>query len=97
MFCMPYDICMCPGGDCPQKKHCLRYTGKVRGRQDFFGSAPFDKKTGLCDHFYDDRPKHDQIQELAYWIWEEKRRPASKDLEIWLEAEKILQERIRDY
>jgi hypothetical protein len=53
---MPTDICMCTGGDCPQKEHCLRFTGAIYGRQDFFGTPPYLQHPNQCEYFLDDRP-----------------------------------------
>jgi hypothetical protein len=92
---MPYDVTMCTGGDCVLKANCLRFTGAIYGRQNFFGSPPYNHKTGECNHFWDDRPKDSEISEVAYKLWEEEGKPQDRDLEHWYRAEMLLLERNR--
>jgi hypothetical protein len=84
------DISMCTGGDCPQKEHCLRFTGVVFGRQDFFGMPPYLNQLNGCDHFLDDRPTQDSIRKQAYLFWEKDGCPNGKDVEYWHKAEAYL-------
>ena len=79
------DITLCSGGNCPLKKNCYRYTAEVFGRQDFFGSIPFDFAVNQCAHFLSNIT---QIQKAAYLLWKEKGSPQGQDEQIWLEAEK---------
>lgn len=89
---MPFDICMCLGGDCPQKEHCLRFTGTVYGRQDFFGTPPYISDTKHCDYFMDDRPSHALIRQQAYLFWQQEGCPDGKGVDNWLRAEAYLLE-----
>jgi hypothetical protein len=48
------DICMCPGGDCPHKEGCYRYTATPNEyRQSMFMNIPIDKETKECDYYWD--------------------------------------------
>ena len=87
---MPFDICMCSGGDCPQKDHCLRFTGVIHGRQDFFGIPPYDYQTNGCSYFMDDRPSQEAIQHKAYALWQEAGCPDGQNLTYWFRAETYL-------
>lgn len=89
---MPLDICMCSGGECPQKEHCLRFTGAVYGRQDFFGTPPYINATKYCDYFMDDRPSQALIAQQAYLFWQQEGCPNGKDVDNWLRAETYLLE-----
>lgn len=84
---MPTDIAMCSGGDCPQKEHCLRFTGAIYGRQDFFGTPPYLQNVGNCAYFMDDRPSTEAIRAYAYTLWEKAGRLNGNDEENWLRAE----------
>lgn len=84
---MPADISMCSGGDCPQKEHCLRFTGAVYGRQDFFGMPPYLQSVGACAYFMDDRPSQEAIRAYSYTLWEQTGRLAGNDEENWHRAE----------
>jgi hypothetical protein len=54
MIELPFDYSRCPGGDCPSKDQCARYTSKHR---DFWQSiTEFNKLfyiDGKCDYFID--------------------------------------------
>ncbi|MEX2715139.1 MAG: hypothetical protein Q6370_002440 [Candidatus Sigynarchaeota archaeon] len=69
---------MCPGGKCPRKYGCMRYIGKIEGRQDFFTVPPF-KDAETCAHYIDARVElarnftHEQIAARAYEIFKENR------------------------
>ncbi len=93
---MPYDVCMCGGNRCPLKENCLRYTGRISGRQDFFGSPPYNFSTGTCDHYWSDLPHPEQIARLAYQMWERENYPEHRSIEFWLKAEDILVHSIRE-
>ena len=84
---MPTDLCMCSGGDCPQKAHCLRFTGAVYGRQDFFGTPPYLQNQGLCAYFLDDRPSEEAIRAYAYTLWQQNGCLEGNHEENWLRAE----------
>lgn len=43
---------MCPGGDCPYKEDCYRYTAKPNDYQSFFAYAPI--REGKCDYYWGD-------------------------------------------
>jgi len=94
---MPNDITMCHGGECILKDNCLRFTGTAYGRQDFFGSLPFNNETKTCEHYKDDRPDEKQVQEHAYYLWQNEGCPKQGDLEFWFRAKEELLLRIRDF
>jgi hypothetical protein len=86
---MPYDITMCGGGDCPIKKLCYRYTAEIEGRQDFFGSIPFDFALNNCEHFWKDAQVDAKIRLRAYQIWESSgRNPHADSVTHWQQAER---------
>ncbi len=93
---MPYDVSMCTGGDCPLRTNCLRFTGMILARQDFFGSPPYNKTDGTCQHYWDDRPSTAQIQQYAYFIWLAAGKPNGCDIEHWHRAEIELLEKRRN-
>jgi len=93
---MPYDVLMCNGGKCTLKTNCLRFTGIILARQDFFGSPPFDSSNNSCVHFMSDRPSSEKISKRAYLIWLENNCQVNKDVEYWLKAECELIDRIRN-
>ena len=39
---MPYDVAMCPGGECPLRASCYRYRALPAGRQDWLVPFPYD-------------------------------------------------------
>ncbi|MDX2302832.1 MAG: DUF2934 domain-containing protein [Microscillaceae bacterium] len=82
------DIILCFGGDCPLRKNCFRYTAEILGRQDFFGSPPFDEAKQSCTYWWSNEA---QIRAMAYLIWLEAGKPEGRALLHWLEAkEKVL-------
>lgn len=86
---MAYDIAKCMGGDCPLKNDCYRFTSETLGRQDFFGSVPYNLKDKSCEHFWDN---NSQIQALAYLIWLDEGKPNGKAREHWEKAKsKVLE------
>ena len=87
---MPLDICMCAGGDCPQKDSCLRFTGAIYGRQDFFGTPPYSQMTGECVFYMDERPTEAAVRRQAHKLWEHDGAPEGKELEYWARAESYL-------
>lgn len=87
---MPIDISMCPGGECPLKDNCLRFTGVIYGRQDFFGTPPYLNQIGDCSYFIDDRPAQEAIQHQSYAFWQEDGCPDGEDLTYWFRAEMYL-------
>jgi hypothetical protein len=48
---MSFDVTLCAGGDCPIKQNCHRFTAVRLGRQDFFGSPPYNFATQSCEYF----------------------------------------------
>jgi hypothetical protein len=81
------DITLCTGGDCTQKFDCYRFTAVYYGRQDFFGSVPYNKLLNNCEYIMNN---NHQIQNIAYLIWIDEGRPNNCELEHWLKAkEKI--------
>ena len=87
---MPLDICMCSGGNCPQKDSCLRYTGAVYGRQDFFGTPPYSPITEECVYYMDDRPTEAAIRKQAFKLWQHDGSPEGKEMDYWARAEDYL-------
>lgn len=87
---MASDICMCLDSECPFNENCLRYTATVYGRQDFFGSSPFSKLTGICTYYIDDRPSETDIKEKAYFMWQEAGCPIGNDVFFWKKAYSFL-------
>lgn len=84
------DICMCAGGECPQKTHCLRFTAVVTGRQDFFGIPPYLNSQTACTFFMDDRPSQIAIRLQAYLFWEKGGCLQGKNVDYWHQAETYL-------
>jgi hypothetical protein len=93
---MSYDITHCWGGNCPLQDTCLRCTAVIGGRQDFFGSSPFNKITGDCEHYWDDRPSEEKISQLAYQLWQQSGCQHGNAVTHWLVARKQLIENVRN-
>ena len=56
------DISMCHGGKCPMKDKCYRYLGKPTPNwQSYFTKAPYNKKAGSCEYFWDIHPNEKNI------------------------------------
>jgi hypothetical protein len=94
---VPFDITMCPGGDCPLRQRCYRYRGIPEGRQDYFGSPPFERDT--CDSFWDIaklEPTEDEIRTRAYHLWLAGGRVEGADETHWQIASAELRERARN-
>lgn len=89
---MSFDICMCAGGNCPQKDTCLRFTGAVYGRQDFFGIPPYSHITLECVYYMDDRPSEEAVRKQAYKLWQHDGCPEGKESDYWSRAESYLLE-----
>ncbi len=90
---MLYDQLHCLGGECPQRKACVRYRARVYGRQDFFGSPPFDRRDQSCAHFIaleSLAPTQGAIRTRAYHLWLSAGMPEGRADEFWLEAERTL-------
>ncbi len=83
---MPYDITLCSGEGCPVKKYCERSTLEVLGRQDFFGTVPFDTVTRDCRFFYENETFRSLQREKAYQLWQQAGEQHGKDLQHWQEA-----------
>jgi len=94
---MFHDRAHCPGGDCPQRSECLRYRAEVYGRQDFFGSPPYDRATQSCEHFIplsSLMPTPEAIRTSAYHLWQREGCPEGRSVELWLRAERALVEAV---
>ncbi len=89
---MPYDITMCIGEGCLIKKLCYRHNAEIEGRQDFFGSLPFNFETNSCDSFWEDAIVYEKIRLKAYQIWKANGRIFGQDLLHWQQAEKEFME-----
>ncbi len=83
---MPYDITLCSGEGCPLRKYCKRSTLEVLGRQDFFGTVPFNTTTKDCDYFYENETFRALQREKAYQLWQQEGNPHGKDEQHWQEA-----------
>ena len=44
------DLTRCPGAGCPLRNDCLRARARLTARFDSFGAAPYDARTGTCEH-----------------------------------------------
>jgi hypothetical protein len=80
---MGYDITKCAGQGCPLRADCYRYTSETVGRQDFFGSLPYDTAKASCEYFWDNST---QIQLRAYQIWREQGSKSHQHLDNWHQA-----------
>ena len=87
---MPNDITLCCGQGCPLKETCLRCTGEVVGRQDFFTRLPYGLVSLNCKYYLDDRPTEEKIRQLAYQLWEKSGCQEGDALTYWLAARKQL-------
>ncbi|WP_394994051.1 hypothetical protein, partial [Emticicia sp.] len=84
---MPYDITLCAGGDCPIKQFCNRHTAEILGRQDFFGSIPFDFFNKNCSFFIKNDNYFGHIRLKAFEIWEMSLNQSQNSLQYWQLAE----------
>ena len=47
------DITMCPGGNCPLKENCYRFTAKASEyHQSYFAEAPYDHEAKNCEYYW---------------------------------------------
>jgi hypothetical protein len=76
------------GDGCPIKQLCYRFTAEIEGRQDFFGSLPFNEGDNDCTFFWIDTVRNQQIRLIAHKIWENSGRKHGEDLKHWQQAEK---------
>ena len=84
---------LCPGYACPIKERCYRFTRQAYGRQNYFGSVPYNFETQSCRHFMTiPQPSDRDIQVRAYHIWQGLGSPEGRDMEIWLQARQELEE-----
>jgi len=83
---------MCPGGDCPLRFNCLRFTAMIAGRQDFFGSPPYSSESGHCQFYNDERPTYKETALAAYFLWEKDGYKSDSDVDYWIQAEQELLE-----
>jgi hypothetical protein len=91
---MPYDYTMCPGGACPLRRDCYRYRAIILGRQDFFGTPPFDAPAARCDHYAPLReldPSEETIRTRAYFRWQSAGSPDGDPTVFWLAAKAELE------
>lgn len=93
---MPNDITHCCGQDCPLQDTCLRCTGVVFGRQDFFTHLLYDVVANHCDYYWDDRPTEEKISQLAYQFWVNSGYQQGKALAHWLQARTQLIDNLRN-
>jgi hypothetical protein len=93
---MTHDITHCCGQGCPLKETCLRYTGEVVGKQDFFTRLPYGLISLNCKYYLDDRPSEEKIRQLAYQLWETSDRQEDNSLTYWLAARKQLLDNLRN-
>lgn len=89
-FIFRMDLCMCTGGDCPQRQQCLRFTGEILGRQDFFGMPPYLQSSKQCPYFLRDKSTQEAIRQKAYLLWQQAGCPNGNDLLYWLQAEGLI-------
>ena len=98
---MPLDITMCEGGACPQRLRCYRFRGIPVGRQDWFGSPPWQPgQEGTCASFWDIvvfDVTEAQIRDRAYGIWQAAGRPEGQAEAHWHQAEAELRQRLREH
>jgi hypothetical protein len=93
------DITLCSGHRCPLKNQCYRFRAKAYGRQDGFGSAPYDHTTASCSEFYDIAqlaPTDAQIRTNAYHAWQSRGRPEGTADADWHQAREQLQAAYED-
>lgn len=89
------DITMCPGVSCPMKNRCYRYRAFTAGRQDYFGSSPYDAAAGRCEQYRDLTPfeaSEDRVRARAHAIWEAAGRPEGQAEAHWHEARRALED-----
>jgi hypothetical protein len=92
-----YDILLCPGEGCPFKNYCFRHTAEILGRQNFFGSTPYQEKRNTCDYFYENSFFHSEVQLKAYQIWQNQGCPVGQAMQHWQEAKiQVIQEAIKN-
>ncbi len=84
---MLYDVTMCVGDTCPIKKYCHRCTAPVYGRQDFFGSMPFDVLAKKCGSFIKNEAYFEHIRVKAYEIWQKSEVRTESPTHYWQLAE----------
>jgi hypothetical protein len=84
---MPYDITLCAGGDCPIQQFCHRNTAEIIGRQDFFGSLPFNFSEKKCTYFLKNEAYFEYIRKKAYEIWKRNNEQKDNSLSHWQVAE----------
>lgn len=84
---MSDDITLCVGGACPIKKFCQRCTAPVYGRQDFFGSMPFDISAKSCSFFIKNEAYFEHVRLKAYEVWQKSEAPAESPDHYWQLAE----------
>ena len=84
------DRILCPGGDCPQKRQCLRHRRRAHGRRAAFAQPPYDPGSGQCASFIDIdtlAPTPEQIRGRAYRLWQDAGEPDGLDVAHWQQAE----------
>ena len=90
---MPYDMTLCYGYDCPIKQDCDRFTRKAYGRQNYFGSIPYNVDSQSCEDFrHRPKPTDRDVRVHAYYLWQRSGCPEGQDTEIWLQARLELEE-----
>ena len=92
---MTHNITHCCGQNCPLQETCLRCTGKVFGKQDFFTRLPYNFDTAHCDYYWNDRPAEEAIRQLAYQLWQTSGCTYNNDLQYWFQARQQLIDSLR--
>lgn len=83
---MSDDLLRCPGTECPLRATCQRARLRAYGRYDSFGSPPFDRARGACEHYLSIdalAPTEASIRDAAYRRWERAGRPDGTALRDW--------------
>lgn len=84
---------LCPGDRCPIKQDCFRFTRKAYGRQNYFGSPPYNFTNQTCEYFIPPpKPTEQDIQVHAYHLWQRMGCPQGQDAAIWQQARQELEE-----
>lgn len=87
------DMTLCSGDRCPIKQKCYRFTHKAYGRQNYFVGTPYNFTTQTCNYFWPiPQPTEQDIQVHAYHIWQRLGSPEGQDMEIWLQAQRELEQ-----
>ena len=83
-------LTLCTGGDCVLRHSCLRHTKEITARENFFGSVPYDDQTQDCQYYLNEAPSENDIQQLAYQLWQQDGCIKNSALNYWLRASQQL-------